>query len=83
MRRPVLVRSERPSALTTPAVTVQSKPNGLPIAMAIWPTLELRRVAKLDRRQLGGDSRTHGEIGVGIVADQVRRARCGRRAARP
>ena len=36
--RPDCVRSERPSALTTPAVTVQSKPNGLPTATAIWPT---------------------------------------------
>jgi hypothetical protein len=35
IRRPFFVRSERPSALTTPAVTVQSKPKGLPTATAI------------------------------------------------
>ena len=35
--RPVRDCSERPSAETTPAVTVASKPSGLPIAMAIWP----------------------------------------------
>ena len=37
--RPVRDCSERPSAETTPAVTVASKPSGLPMAMAIWPRL--------------------------------------------
>ena len=32
----------RPSAETTPAVTVESKPSGLPIATAIWPRLQRR-----------------------------------------
>ena len=40
--RPVLARSERPSAETTPAVTVDSKPSGLPIAMTSWPRLSRR-----------------------------------------
>ena len=35
--RPVLERSDRPSADTTPAVTVDSKPSGLPIATTSWP----------------------------------------------
>ena len=35
--RPVRARSERPSAETTPAVTVDSKPSGLPIATTSWP----------------------------------------------
>jgi len=35
--RPVEARIERPSADTTPDVTVHSKPSGLPMAMAIWP----------------------------------------------
>ncbi len=30
----------------TPAVTVASKPSGLPMAMAIWPRLSLREVAE-------------------------------------
>ena len=37
--RPVRDCSERPSAETTPVVTVASKPSGLPMAMAIWPRL--------------------------------------------
>jgi len=39
MRRPEAPRSERPSPLTIPAVTVCWKPMGEPIAMAIWPGL--------------------------------------------
>ncbi len=35
--RPVVARSVRPSADTTPAVTVDSKPSGLPMAIASWP----------------------------------------------
>ena len=35
--RPDFPRSERPSALTTPAVTVLWKPSGLPSAIASWP----------------------------------------------
>ena len=38
MRRPDCARSERPSALTTPAVTVVWKPSGLPMAIATCPT---------------------------------------------
>src|SRR6266568_2424302 len=37
MDRPERDWSERPSALTTPAVTVVWKPYGLPMATAIWP----------------------------------------------
>src|SRR5256886_7350151 len=36
--RPPTERNERPSALTTPAVTVLWKPSGLPIATTSWPT---------------------------------------------
>jgi len=39
IRRPFWARSERPTALMMPAVTVDSKPSGLPIAMAICPGL--------------------------------------------
>ena len=34
-------RSERPSAETTPVVTVDSKPSGLPMAITNWPRLRL------------------------------------------
>ncbi len=37
MVRPLTERIERPSADTTPAVTVDSKPSGLPIATTSWP----------------------------------------------
>ena len=46
--RPLSARSERPTALTMPAVTVDSKPRGLPMAIAIWPgrtVLELPSLA--------------------------------------
>ena len=38
IRRPERARSDRPRALTTPAVTLAWKPYGLPTAIAIWPT---------------------------------------------
>jgi len=47
--RPVRARSDRPSALTTPAATEQSNPYGLPIAIATWPArtaLESPRLAQ-------------------------------------
>ena len=47
IRRPFCARSERPTALTMPAVTVDSKPNGLPMAMAIWPGLILLELPSL------------------------------------
>ena len=42
--RPEVARMVRPSALTTPADTVELKPSGLPIATTSWPT---RSVAEL------------------------------------
>ena len=41
MVRPETERIERPSAETTPAVTVDSKPSGLPIATTSWPRRKL------------------------------------------
>src|ERR687897_507989 len=38
MRRPLSPLMERPSALTTPAVTLRWKPKGLPMATTSWPT---------------------------------------------
>ncbi len=42
MSRPERARKVRPSALTTPAVTVAWKPNGLPMAITSWPTRSRR-----------------------------------------
>ncbi len=49
--RPVPERMLRPSALTMPAVTVCSKPSGLPIAIAISP-----RRSAADEPSASGDS---------------------------
>ena len=38
MRRPLRARSVRPSADTTPVVTVCDSPCGLPMAITTWPT---------------------------------------------
>mmetsp|Transcript_27993 Transcript_27993/g.89207 ORF Transcript_27993/g.89207 Transcript_27993/m.89207 type:complete len:266 (-) Transcript_27993:4316-5113(-) len=38
MMAPVTPRTSRPSALTTPLVKVRSRPKGLPMADAAWPT---------------------------------------------
>src|SRR5205823_8592052 len=48
--RPWRLRSERASALTTPADTVDSNPNGLPTATTSWPA---RRRWVLPRRAYG------------------------------
>ena len=53
IRRPFCARSERPTALTMPAVTVDSKPSGLPMAMAICPA---RRFLELPSRAAGSVS---------------------------
>ena len=50
MSRPERDRIERPRALTTPAVTVASKPSGLPIAITSWPG---RRVRESPNRATG------------------------------
>ena len=50
IRRPWRLRSDRPSALTTPADTVDSNPNGLPTATTSWPA---RRRWVLARRAYG------------------------------
>jgi hypothetical protein len=38
MRVPAIDSISRPSALITPVVSVESRPNGLPIASTFWPT---------------------------------------------
>ena len=71
--RPLRERSERPSAETTPVVTVDSKPSGLPMAITSWP-----RLSRLESPSGAAGSVTASidaeqrQIGVGIVADQPR-----------
>ena len=69
--RPLRDASERPSAETTPAVTVESKPSGLPIATAIWPRLSVAAVAEHGRRQAGAMRLEQRQVGVGIGAEQL------------
>ena len=71
--RPERARSERPSAETTPAVTVDSKPSGLPIATTSWPRRSRLELPSVRRRQ--GDrcvDPQQREVGVRIVADHAR-----------
>jgi hypothetical protein len=44
MVRPLTERIERPSAEITPAVTVDSKPSGFPIATTSWPRRKFREL---------------------------------------
>ena len=65
------MRSDRPSALTTPAVTVQSKPNGLPTATAIWPTRSADESPNATGVRSGACSRTTARSVSGSSPDQV------------
>ena len=70
--RPVRDCSERPSAETTPAVTVASKPSGLPMAIAIWPRLSFAlSPSRCGQRDVGFDPEER-KIRVGIVAEYAR-----------
>ena len=66
-------RSERPSAETTPAVTVASKPSGLPMAMAIWPRLSLALSPSCAAGSVTpASTRSSARSRVGIVAEHAR-----------
>ena len=77
--RPDRERSERPSALTTPAVTVCWNPYGLPIAMTTWPGRRRERIAERAPRQVapcGAESaatriRTHTAMSVSGSAPTI------------
>src|SRR6478609_459181 len=47
IKRPDWERKDRPSALTTPDVTVHWKPKGLPIATTNWPTRSVEDLPKV------------------------------------
>ena len=68
--RPDRERSDRPSALTTPAVTVAGKPNGLPIAIDELADADRLRIAERQRRQVRTRRADDGQVGVRIVADE-------------
>ena len=71
--RPERARSERPSAETTPVVTVDSKPSGLPIAITSWPRLSSLELPRVAAGSVTGASIAHErEIGVRVVADHAR-----------
>ena len=62
MRRPWRLRSERPRALTTPADTVDSKPNGLPTATTSCPARSCCPAVELCVGQRAGLGAQHGKI---------------------
>jgi hypothetical protein len=71
IRRPERLRSERPSALTTPAVTVHANPRGLPIAHQLARPQSLGIPERRPAQGVGMETQ-HREIGVRIGADQIR-----------
>ena len=78
INRPDRDRSDRPSALTTPAVTECWKPYGLPMAIATCPTRTQSRIAQRRPRQrfsLGRHDADDRQIGVGIGPDTIRQHR--------
>jgi hypothetical protein len=68
IKRPERERSDRPSALTTPAVTVYARPKGLPTATTSWPGRSADESPSA-AAEIGRVDAQHGEVGVGVVAD--------------
>ncbi len=62
--------SERFSAETTPEVTECSRPNGEPMATAVWPDDELVESATLMVGSVAGDLHD-SDVGVGVAPDQL------------
>ena len=61
----------RPTALTMPAVTEWSKPNGEPIATTHWPGLERLRVADAQGRQALAVDLQQRDVGLLVAADHL------------
>ena len=74
---PSASRSDRPSAWTTPAVTVYWKPNGLPIATTSCPTAAPRSAERAKAGAVAVDAH-HREVGSGSSPTS-----CARSCARP
>ncbi len=68
---PERVGSERPSAETTPAVTVPARPIGLPIATTSWPTRSSSASPSLAGVRSLAWARTSGQVGKGVGADDL------------
>ena len=68
MSLPEFDRKDRPSALTTPAVTEHWNPYGLPMAMATWPTRISLRVSQSSRHEICGVDPNHGKVRVRVIA---------------
>ncbi len=68
---PKPVRMSRPRAEMTPAVRVWSRPNGLPMAMTIWPTCRLAEVPRGSGPHLlqRGEHVQHGDVQRQAAAD--------------
>ena len=69
--RPVRERSERPSALTTPAVTVCWNPYGLPIATTSCPGRSVRESPNVGGDEVRRRDTDHRDVGVRILADEI------------
>ena len=60
--------SERPSALTTPAVTLPASPSGLPMATTSWPTRSADASPSRGRLEIAVLGDQHREVGERIAA---------------
>ena len=79
IRRPERLRSERPSALTTPAVTVQREAQRIADRDHQLAGPQQLGIAERRPARRGGMQAQDREIGVGIGADQIGAACAGRR----
>ena len=56
-----------------PAVTVDSKPNGLPMATATWPGRTfLELPSRAGGQPIAGLGPQHGDVGVGVAPEKAR-----------
>ena len=70
--RPEPARKVRPRAEITPVVTLFEYPSGLPMAMATCPTRSAAESPNSTKGSAaGGADAQHGEVRVGIAADQI------------
>src|SRR6185437_11749199 len=72
INRPLRARKERPSAEMTPAVTVDSKPSGLPIATTSWPRLSALESPKRACARSRAEPAQQRQIGIGVLAEAPR-----------
>ena len=71
IEKPLGEEISRCSALTTPVVSVRSRPNGLPIAYAGSPTSTLLESASVSGLRLRGGDLQEREVGRGVLADEL------------